>query len=103
MMRRVRCTLSDSDNKAISVQVQLDLDLPTGTELGNNRINKNKFLDQMGPYPPLPPREIGLTCIQIIQEVHRPNFNCNSACRTLPVYLSGWVGDEEGKEYTFIQ
>ena len=34
-MRRVRSTLSDSDNKAISVQVQLDLDLPTGTELGN--------------------------------------------------------------------
>ena len=27
--------MSDSDNKAISVEVQLDLDLPTGTELGN--------------------------------------------------------------------
>ena len=40
MMRRVRSTLSDSDNIAISVQVQLELDLPTGTELGNNRINK---------------------------------------------------------------
>ena len=38
-MRRVRCTLSDSDNIAISVQVQLELDLPTGTELGNNRMN----------------------------------------------------------------
>ena len=34
-MSRVRCQMSDSDNKAISVQVQLDLDLPTGTELGN--------------------------------------------------------------------
>ena len=34
-MRRVRSTLSDSDNIAISVQVQLELDLPTGTELGN--------------------------------------------------------------------
>ena len=30
--------MSDSDNKAISVQVQLDLDLPTGTELGNNSV-----------------------------------------------------------------
>ena len=40
MMRRVRSTLSDSDNKAISVQVQLDLDLPTGTELGNNSCHK---------------------------------------------------------------
>ena len=38
-MRRVRSTLSDSDNIAISVQVQLELDLPTGTELGNNRMN----------------------------------------------------------------
>ena len=26
-------------NIAISVQVQLELDLPTGTELGNNKIN----------------------------------------------------------------
>ena len=34
-MRRVKSSLSDSDNKAISVQVQLGLDLPTGTELGN--------------------------------------------------------------------
>ena len=33
-MRRVRSTLSDSDNIAISVQVQLELDLLTGTELG---------------------------------------------------------------------
>ena len=31
-MRRVRSTLSGSDNIAISVQVQLDLDFPTGTE-----------------------------------------------------------------------
>ena len=38
-MRRVRSTLSDSDNIAISVPVQAELDLPTGTELGNNRIN----------------------------------------------------------------
>ena len=38
-MRRVKSTLSDSDNIAISVQVQLELDLPTGTELGNNRMN----------------------------------------------------------------
>ena len=33
---RVRCQMSDSDNKAISVQLQLKLDLPTGTELGNS-------------------------------------------------------------------
>ena len=33
-MRRLRSTLSDSNNKAISVQVQLELGLPTGTELG---------------------------------------------------------------------
>ena len=39
-MSRVRCQMSDSDNKAISVQVQLKLDLPTGTELGNNRCPK---------------------------------------------------------------
>ena len=44
-MSGVRCQMSDSDNKAISVQVQLDLDLPTGTELGNNRILQNKFFD----------------------------------------------------------
>ena len=51
---------------------------------------QNKFLDQLGPYPPLPLWEIGLSCIQIIQEVHRPNFNCNCACKILKVYLSGW-------------
>jgi len=38
-MRRVRSTLSDSDNIAISVQVQLELDLPPGTELVNNTMN----------------------------------------------------------------
>ena len=31
--------MSDSDNKAISVQVQLKLDLPTGTELGKNGLS----------------------------------------------------------------
>ena len=35
-MRRVRSTLSDSDNIAISVQVKLELEWPTGTELGNS-------------------------------------------------------------------
>ena len=39
-MSGVRCQISDSDNKAISVQVQLDLDLPTGTELGNLQLNE---------------------------------------------------------------
>ena len=35
---------------------------------------------------------IGLTCMQIIQEVHGPDFNCNCASRTLPVYLpGGWA------------
>ena len=40
-IRRVRSTLSDSDNIAISVQVQLELELPTGTELGNNASQSN--------------------------------------------------------------
>ena len=35
--------MSDSDNKAISIQVQLKLDLPTGTELGNSI----KYLDHL--------------------------------------------------------
>ena len=38
MMRRIRSTLSDSDNIAISVQLQLELDLPTGTELGKKNV-----------------------------------------------------------------
>ena len=37
--REEKIQMPDSDNKVISVQVQLDLDLPTGTELGNNRIS----------------------------------------------------------------
>ena len=36
-MSGVRCQMSDSVDKAISVKVQLKFDLPTGTELGNNR------------------------------------------------------------------
>ena len=44
MMRRVRSTLSDSDNIAISVQVQVELDLPTGTEVGKiGRKNEATF------------------------------------------------------------
>ena len=73
-----------------------------GGGVGGENI-QNKFFDQVGPYPPIPLWEIGLTCILILQQVHRPNFNWTSACRTLPVYLPGWVGDEEGKEYTFWQ
>ena len=80
---------SHSDNKASLSSSETVLELPTGTELGKNYI-QNKFLDWVGPYPPHPLWGIGLTCIQIIQEVHRPNFNCNCACKILKVYLSGW-------------
>ena len=42
-MSRVRCKMSDSDNKAISFQVQLDHDLPIGTELGKNYESKGRI------------------------------------------------------------
>ena len=45
-MRRIRSTLSDSDNKAISVQVQLELDLPTRTELGDKQAFSFPKIDQ---------------------------------------------------------
>ena len=38
-----------------------------------------------------------LTCFQIIQEVHWPNFNC--ACRTVQVYLAGWCHCLSGRHH----
>ena len=49
-MSWVRCKLSDSNDKAISVQVQLKLDLPTGPEHGNKTnysINQNNLLSSL--------------------------------------------------------
>ena len=50
-MRRLRSTLSDSDNIAISVQLQRQL--PTGTELGNKLFRVVGFAENIATQPSL--------------------------------------------------